>query len=247
MFLQYYRYYEEIKNRFILVFFSWILSASTCYFYKENLLFIITSLFNDYVKWDYTPHFIFTNITEIFYVYIDTILFVTNQIIIIIIIYHILMFIALGLYKIELIKLKLAFQTFLISYFFSLILLYKIVIPFSLTFFLSFQSNLSLSQLINLFFEARLAEYLEYFKNLYYICLISSQTLSVFLTVLILFDESPKKTKKLRKLFYFIFVIFSTIITPPDIFHQIIISSFFIILFEILTLLKQIKVSMATN
>lgn len=46
------------------------------------------------------------------------------------------------------------------------------------------------------------------------------------------------QVKKYRKLFYFLFVFFSTIVTPPDVFSQLFVSFFLISFYEILTFLK---------
>ena len=95
----YYRYYIELKNRFFLTVFCWTITTLICYYYKNYLLFVIIK--NIAILED-TPYFIFTDISEIFYVYIHIIFFISNQIGFIILIYHILIFLILGLYESEL-------------------------------------------------------------------------------------------------------------------------------------------------
>lgn len=193
------------------------------------------------------PYFIFTNVTEIFYLYLELTLFISNQISLIGILYQILMFLSLGLYKIELKKLKTGFQVFTFSWLFSITMLYYVIIPFSWEFFLSFQENKNGIQPISFFFEAKAVEYLHHFINLYYLCLINCQFLAVLVVILTSLNSQSRQTKKFRKLFYLIFIIFSTIISPPDIFSQLFISSGLIIIYEILIFVNQIKISMATN
>ena len=243
----YIKYYKEIKNRFVLVLFAWLFCLSTCYCYKETILFILVNSNNSFLELDNKPYFIFTNVTEIFYVYLELLLFISNQIAIIMLLYQILMFLSLGLYQFEFMKLKLTFQIFIISWILSSILLFKLIVPFSWNFFLSFQESSTNTQSISLFFEAKLNEYLQYFINLYYVCLASCQFLAILVIVLTNLSEKLKKTKTFRKLFYLIFVVFSTIITPPDILSQICISGILILVYELLIFLKEVKTNMVTN
>ena len=205
-------------------------------------------LINSNSFFDSSSYFIFTNVTEVFYVYIELSLFVANQVAILMLFYQILMFLSLGLYQFEFIKLKLAFQVFIISWLISVILLYKLIIPFSWNFFLSFQQNSnSICHSVSFFFEAKITEYFQYFISLYYICLLNCQFLAALTFFLINISEKLGKTKTFRKLFYLIFVIFSTIITPPDIISQVFISFFLIIIYECLVFLQQLKINMVTN
>ncbi len=243
----YYKYYKEIKNRTILIIFTWLFCLSVCYHYKETLLLILVNSSSSFSELSDKPYFIFTNVTEIFYVYLQLILFVANQMAIVTITYHIFMFLALGLYKYEFIKLKMAFQTFIVAWLFSSCLLFNIIIPFSWSFFLSFQENVNNFQSMDLFFEAKLNEYVQYFVNTYYVCLINCQFLAILVVTLTNLSEKLKKTKIFRKLFYLIFVVFSTLITPPDVLSQICISGLLILLYEFLILIREIKFNMVTN
>jgi Sec-independent protein secretion pathway component TatC len=243
----YYKYYLEIKNRLILLLFTWSFSLSVCYIYKETLLFTLINSSDSFNALNGKPYFIFTNVTEIFYVYLELSLFISNQIAILALFYQLLMFLSLGLYQFEFLKLKASFQIFIVSWFVSTILLYKYVIPFSWDFFLSFQQNSNGIQPISFFFEAKIVEYFNYFTNLYYICLLNCQLLAIFTFFLTDLSEKLGEIKTFRKLFYLIFVIFSTITTPPDIVTQVIISLFLIGIYEFLIFLKQLKINMATN
>lgn len=243
----YYRYYIEIKNRFTLIVFAWILALAICYYYKEALLFVLINSNNSVLGAYEKPYFIFTNITEMFYVYIELSLFISNQIAILVLFYQTLMFLSLGLYTFEFLRLKSVFQIFIVSWLASTILLYKFVIPFSWNFFLSFQQSSNNIQPISIFFEAKIMEYFHYFTSLYYICLINCQFLAILIVFLTSLNEKLGKTKAFRKLFYLIFVVFSTIVTPPDVISQITISLFLILIYELLLFLKEIKISMVTN
>lgn len=247
MILDWYKYYKEIKNRLLLILFTWAFCFGVCYLHKDAILFLLVDSNDSFIKLHSKPYFIFTNVTEIFYVYIELSLFITNQIAMFMIFYQVLMFLALGLYLFEFLRVKLAFKVFVFSWLISILLLSKIIIPFSWNFFLSFQNNPNAVQTVPLFFEAKLNEYFDYFKSLYYICLINCQFLSALIIVLNSFSKTLKKTKTFRKLFYLIFIGFSTLITPPDILSQIFLSCLLILIYELLILLKQIKINMVTN
>ena len=79
-------YFSELKNRIILLILCWLSSFCTCYSYKEILLFLfikpslnLTSKFNKI-------YFISTNITEIFNTYINLAIFISNQIVFVLLI-----------------------------------------------------------------------------------------------------------------------------------------------------------------
>ena len=247
MISNYYKYYAEIKNRLILIVICWLFCFSVCYTNKEVLLFLIAESNKSINAIEQTNYFIFTNITEVLNVYIELTFFISNQILMIALIYQIFMFISLGLYGFEFDRLKMTIQLFLITWVISSILLYVIIIPFSWDFFLSFQETLGYNKQLPLFFEARLNEYLTYFINLYYLSLLNCQFLALIILILTSLSNQPNKIKTLRRLFYIIFIIFSTIITPPDIISQLIISCSLISLYELFLILKIIKTNMVTN
>ena len=133
-----YHYYLEIKNRILLLLFTWASLLIICYHFKEPLLFVFIDS-NKY--YNNVPYFIFTNVDEVFYVYLRLVFFFANQIVIIAILYHGLIFFTLGLYHSEYTQLKSVLKIFVITWICSIILLKKIVVPFSWSFFLSFQET----------------------------------------------------------------------------------------------------------
>lgn len=238
----YYKYYLEVKNRIFLVLVCWISLLIISYYFKEPLLFAFINSNKYYHKLNDVPYFIFTDVTEIFYVYLQLVFFITNQLTVLMIFYHGLMFLALGLYKSEYIRLQLAFKVFIGAWLCSIILLKEFLIPFSWSFFLSFQNSNNNMQPLSFFFEARIVEYINYLTNLYYICLVNCQVLTLLTLLLANMSENVATIKIFRKLFYFIFVVFATITTPPDITSQIVISFTLIVIYEFLIFLKYLKV-----
>ena len=245
--ISYYNYYLELKNRFILLGFTWFSVLTICYLYKEIILFILINSSNYFNSLTTEPYFIFTNVSEIFYVYLELIFFISNQIVMLMFFYHTLMFLSLGLYKFEFIKLRFAFQFFLLTWVISIFLLYKFLIPYSWAFFLSFQQDENATQSISFFFEAKIVEYFNYFTSSYYVCLINCQFLALLTLLLTNISEKLNKIKTFRKLFYFVFVVFSTLTTPPDIISQVILSVTLILVYEILIFLKYLEINKVTS
>jgi Sec-independent protein secretion pathway component TatC len=237
----YYKYYLEIKSRALLITFTWASLLLVCYYFKEPLLFIFINSNKYHIKATTTPYFIFTNVGEVFYVYLYLVVFITNQVTTLMFFYHSLVFLALGLYKFEYKQLQTVFQVFIFTWICSFILLKEFIVPFTWSFFLSFQETNEALQTVSFFFEARIYEYIIYFKNLYYLCLINCQVFAILILVLNNISENVGTIKTFRKLFYFVFIIFSTLTTPPDIFSQIFMSFSLIIIYELLILLKYIK------
>jgi Sec-independent protein secretion pathway component TatC len=147
-------------------------------------------------------------------------------------------FLSLGLYKFEYKKLKLIFVVLVCVWLCSVVFLNKVLLPFSWAFFLSYPEQNKNFMIISLFFEAKLNEYFEYYKNLYYICVLNSQFLALIVFGITFLSKDFKKVKKFRRIFYFIFIFFSTTITPPDIFSQFFLSSLFIVFYELLIFLQ---------
>jgi sec-independent protein translocase protein TatC len=237
----YYKYYLEIKNRILLITFTWASLLLVCYYFKEPLLFIFINSNKYYIQTNTTPYFIFTNISEIFYVYLYLVFFITNQVTTLMFFYHSLMFLALGLYKFEYRQLKIVFKVFIFTWVCSFILLKEFIAPFTWAFFLSFQKTNEALQPVSFFFEARISEYMIYFKNLYYVCLINCQIFAFLILVLNNIGENVRTIKNFRKLFYFIFIIFSTLMTPPDIISQIFMSYSLVTIYELLIFFKYLK------
>jgi sec-independent protein translocase protein TatC len=232
-----YKYIIEIRNRGILVLLNWFIIIFISYFYKETLLYLVLKSNLNNLSFNY---FIFTNITEILSVYIKLIYFIANQISVFYICYHLIVFIAPALYHVEYEYLKWIFNLFLCFWLISLIFLNKILIIFAWNFFLSFHQSLT-NQTIYLYFEAKIIEFLDFYILLYYLCFFNC----LFFIILIFFSFYISGNlfliKKSRKFLYFWFVFLSTIISPPDLISQLVLSVCFIIIFEIIISLNLLQ------
>lgn len=229
--MSYYNYYLEIKNRCLLLLLSWIFLFFVNYKYKEILLFLCIkpSLKND----NSIFYFIFTDIKEIFFIYIKLILTINNQFLVFFLIIHLFTFISLGLYKNEYTYIKRKIYTIIILWFFSLIIFNNILLPTSFNFFLSFQNFMQFISL-NLHFEAKLEEYINFYLFFYCICVFYCQ---LFIFLIFFFDYINFNLiliKRFKKTLYCFFLCFSTIITPPDVTSQILFTFIIIFFYEII-------------
>ena len=228
----FYSYFLEIRNRLLLVMFGWIFTAFICYFYKETLLFLLIK--PNFASTNPIPiYFIFTSITEIFSTYLKLVYFLSNQICIICFLYHVLLFITPGLFHSEYKLLRKIFFISLLFFFFSIVILNTAILPACWSFFLSFQKTI-VNNSVSLYFEAKINEYLKFYINLYFMCNLSCQMFMIIVLFLFYIKGELKLIKKFRKIFYLAFVIFATIITPPDVTTQLILSSIMICIHEVL-------------
>ena len=125
----------------------------------------------------------------------------------------------------------------IIIWFLSIILSKYILIPLTWNFFLSFQNM----QSVTLHFEAKLNEYLNFYISFYYLCFFYSQIFTILLFFFSYANKNVSVIKKFRKLYYYFFILFSTLISPPEIFSQILISLFLIFFYELFIFINLLK------
>ena len=115
------------------------------------------------------------------------------------------------------------------------------LLPLSWNFFLKFQ-NQDL-QLTPFYFEAKLDEYLTYYISLYYLVLANTQISLILFIIINYYSRDIVTISNLRKIFYFIFFVISTLTTPPDVISQIVFSSLMICVYEMIVFLNISKVT----
>ena len=228
----FYRYYIEIKFRTFVLLVSSFLIFLVGYIFKEILLSVVVNSYKvDSIS--ELSYFIFTDVIEVFNVYVCLIFFVGKQVLFFHFFYHLLIFIAPGLTRIEYRYFIIIFTTSSFLFLLSVILFKKFLFPFSWNFFLSFKDFVIFKSL-TLHFEAKLMDYVTFFFNLYFSCVLYFQ---FFLFPIFFFTYIGRELsvyKYLRKFLYYACVIFSTIVTPPDVTSQIVLSFMLIVGCEIL-------------
>jgi sec-independent protein translocase protein TatC len=237
----YYKYYSEIKYRLFLILLNWLFTTWINFLYKNSLLFFVINSNSKFINNYKQFYFIFTDISEIFYANLKIVFFISNQICLILIIYHLLIFLSLGLYKVELLKFRFFLKISLFTWLISAFVCYTYLIPASWYFFLSFQQNGTPQQPILFFFEAKLVDFIKYFIKFYNLCFFNCQFVICLTILLNRYTKTHTQIKIFRKNFYLIFLLFSTIITPPEVLSQVVITFCLITIYEIITFLNYLK------
>jgi len=226
-------HFTELRSRLVKSIIYLFVFFIICYFFAENIYSFLVAPYADIVKNDgINRRMIFTALHETFITYLKvaffTAMFVTSPIILT----QIWKFVAPGLYKNE----KKALLPYLIAtptlFLLGGMLVYYLVMPLAIKFFLSFETATQLNNLpIQL--EAKVNEYLSLIMRLIFAFGISFQ-LPVLLSLLarVGFIDS-KYLQKRRK--YVIVIIFAVaaILTPPDPITQIGLGIPLLILYEL--------------
>jgi len=237
------KYILEIKNRLFLLAITWLSTMVMSYFYKEILLFSLTQFFvSNLSSYSRAFYFIFTDVTEIFSVYLQLIAFLSVQTTFFYFLYHLFVFLSPAFFKHEYYYISMLLKTIVIVWFFSAIVSNSFLINLTWNFFLSFQ-ELSNVKSVNLHFEAKLNEYLTFYIALYYFFVFYCQVFTAIFFFLSYINASIYYIKKFRKLYYYIFVLFSTILSPPEILSQILISSSLIFLYEFFLFVFMLRIT----
>lgn len=229
-----YKYLLEIKYRIFFSFVAWSFMMINCYYFKETLLYIFIR-FSLKSNDNNLIYFLTTDVAEVFIAYVRLSYYVANQITAVFIYCQIFVFLSAGLYVFEYAYLKIILVTTIVCWITCIYILNNFIFPTTWDFFLKFQEYLSFQNL-TFYFEVKLNEYLIFYKSIYYLCNLVYQIIVLFFVLLDLFKTNLLIVKKLRKIFYFCFFIFSTLLTPPEVIYQLIISICIILTYELITI-----------
>jgi len=223
----------ELRKRLIHSFIFLFIFFIGCYFFAENLYGFLVEPYARAVKdSNIERRLIFTALQETFLTYLKVSFFTAFFVTCPFILMQIWKFIAPGLYKHE----KIAIVPYLILtpvlFFLGGMLVYYLIMPLAIKFFLSFEST-GVSTGLPIQLEAKVNEYLSLVMKLIFAFGISFQ-LPVILSLLARVGIVDSKfLKKRRK--YVIVMIFATaaILTPPDPITQIGLAIPLLILYEL--------------
>jgi sec-independent protein translocase protein TatC len=229
-----YKYLLEIKYRILFSVIAWSFMMVNCYYFKETLLYVFMG-FSLKSNKNYLLYFLTTDVAEVFIAYIQLSYYVANQITMIFIYCQIFIFLSAGLYVFEYAYFKIIVVATIFFWVLFVFILNSFIFPTSWNFFLKFQEFLSFQNL-TFYFEAKLNEYLVFYRSVFYLCSLIYQIIILFFIFLDLFKTNLLIVKKLRKIFYFLFLIVSTFLTPPEVIFQLIISICIIIIYELVTI-----------
>jgi len=226
-------HFAELRSRLLNSIIYFFIFFIICYFFAENIYSFLVDPYADAVKGDeINRRLIYTALHETFITYLKVAFFAAIFISSPIFLIQIWRFVAPGLYKNE----KMALLPYLIAtptlFLLGGLLVYYLVMPLAIKFFLSFETTAHISNLpIQL--EAKVNEYLSLIMRLIFAFGLSFQ-LPVLLSLLARagFIDS-NYLKKRRK--YVIVIIFAVaaVLTPPDPITQIGLGIPLLILYEL--------------
>lgn len=218
-------YLKELQYRLFFTCLCILLNTITIYRSKDLLVFLLGQHQNNNF-----PHFIATNLPEVFLSLIKLSFFFGLYFGFPIILIQAWFFICSALYKYEYKIIRRVVVGITLLYVFATFSVYKIFLPYCWKFFSTFELNFEDSG-VNLQLETRLQEYLDFLVGIMY-------TLNVFLIFCLflgffLFKFPLFRLIKFRKIMYFSGFILATLITPPDIASQIFIGTILVFVYEI--------------
>ena len=223
----------ELRKRLIHSFVFLFIFFIACYFFSENLYgFLVEPYANAVKDSDIERRLIFTALQETFLTYLKVSFFAAFFITCPYILIQIWKFIAPGLYKHE----KVAIIPYLVLtpvlFFLGGMLVYYLIMPLAIKFFLSFESS-GLTTGLPIQLEAKVNEYLSLVMKLIFAFGISFQ-LPVVLSLLARVGMIDAKFLKERRK-YVVVMIFAAaaILTPPDPITQIGLAIPLLILYEL--------------
>jgi len=220
---------QRLINSFIFLFSFFVV----CYFFSEEIYSFLVQPYADAVKDDnVNRRLIFTALQETFLTYLRVSFFAALFVSSPIILMQIWKFVAPGLYKNE----KEAILPYLIAtpilFLFGGMLVYYLIMPLAIKFFLSFEAS-SINSALPIQLEAKVNEYLSLVMKLIFAFGLSFQ-LPVILSLLarVGFIDSVF-LKKRRKYVVVIIFVAAAILTPPDPITQIGLAIPLLILYEL--------------
>ncbi len=220
---------QRLINSFIFLFSFFVV----CYFFSEEIYSFLVQPYADAVKDDnVNRRLIFTALQETFLTYLRVSFFAALFVSSPIILMQIWKFVAPGLYKNE----KKAILPYLIAtpilFLFGGMLVYYLIMPLAIKFFLSFEAS-SINSALPIQLEAKVNEYLSLVMKLIFAFGLSFQ-LPVILSLLarVGFVDSVF-LKERRKYVVVIIFVAAAILTPPDPITQIGLAIPLLILYEL--------------
>ncbi len=223
----------ELRKRLIYSFIFLIIFFIGCYIFAEYIYGFLVEPFAEAVKNDGTDRrLIFTALQETFLTYLKVSFFTAFFITCPFILIQIWKFIAPGLYKHE----KNAILPYLILtpilFFLGGVLVYYLIMPLAIKFFLSFESS-GLSTNLPIQLEAKVNEYLSLVMKLIFAFGISFQ-LPIVLSLLAKIGVVDSNFLKSRRKYVVVIIFaFAALLTPPDPITQIGLAVPLLILYEL--------------
>lgn len=226
----FYQHFSEIKKICFLILCNFFLTFFILFWFYDQCIYILLNPLLLLIDYNYL---IITDLSEFFTLKIYLPLFFSLLYTYIFSLFLFLEFISKGLYKSENIKIYSLVTIYTILLIINYYFIYIYLIPHAWEFFLSLQKPVYI-HLYNFSFEPKLITYLYFIIKILVWISFLFQCLIVILNLVFYGYIKSDFLVKNRKICYFLFFLVSTIISPPDVFSQLLLSFFFLICFELL-------------
>lgn len=219
-------HWYELKLRLGYVVVTFLVTFVTSYLYSDILMYIYVYPF--ILRFD-EKKFIFTNLGEAFSSCLSISLNISLMVTFVFFVYSVMSFFKPGLYKKELHLLRIYSKLLIVSLFFSVCFVYFILLPGVINFFGHFES----SRLFELTLEAKISDYLDLvLQCLFWVSLVFQTPVAILLFIYLNIINANSLVRK-RKEFIVVCFIAGALLSPPDIFTQLLIALPLWILLEI--------------
>jgi sec-independent protein translocase protein TatC len=231
-------YFKELKNRLKYLVVSYVIILLTS-FYNYNILFtFLDFFFSQKLNKNFNTafhYYIYTHPFELYYSQFYFCLTISFYFIIPYIVWQIYDFLIPSLYMSEYKFIKNTLSLFTYGGIILYCLIYTLLIPLFLYFILSLNNNYT-SNFFSVFFELKVQDFINFILTLN--LLVSAGLFLLLLLYLWLINQFSFKIVKQKKKFYAIFIVLATVLSPPDIFSQILIFILLNIFFEFMLFFK---------
>lgn len=226
-------YIKEIYYRLVYLIIAFLVCLSTLYLYKDEIVFIL--ILPSWLSIFPIKYFIFTEPQEIFFFYINIFLCISGLYLFpygLDIFYE---YFRPALYQTEALLYTHLKRYFLVVYLIANVFIFFIILPLFWNFFASFEKHSNL-----IFFYLELSA-INYFKFLVSIFMGSNVLIIILLVLLkICLSKGIRFILNVKKYLILMFLIFSTVLTPPEIDVQILIFLVLWVLLELIMLVNLI-------
>jgi len=234
-------YLNEFFLRFKYIYFSFILTFICFFHYKDSLVALVSfSLLNTS---ELFGNFIFTHPTELLKVQFYIITFFSSTFCIPYVLWNILEFVKSSLFYYEYKVFRKTVVNFFLFLYFSNFLINFILFPKIWCFFENFNLSGNSTELLYFSFELRIEEYLKFLIDFTFV--VNAFFLIFFFLLFLILKFGVANLLKWKKLFILLNIVFATLLSPPDVYSQLIILTFlsFILEVSILFFLYLTKIS----
>ena len=225
-------FYKEIKNRCVIFLLMCVFNAIVCFCNKENILFFLLQSIESSTMSTNETYFVFTDLPEVFSVFIELTAFFTYQLSTLLLLYHLIAFFSASFRSVELYSVKRVFRFFVSGWTLTFIVFQIVALPSMLMFFLTLPNMYNTMSPYPILFEAKLNQFINFCLSVYMTCLMMVE-FCVFNLFLITFKKAQvKNVQKDRKNFYLMVVVIALVMAPFEVLSQMFLVSFILVYWE---------------